>query len=201
MSDQKGQSIVEAIIAIAVIVLALLGFLSQATSNFVIQRISENNLVASNLAQEAIEVARNTRDSNWLKGCFDPDEQQECFYWNSGLSNNQDYSARLLFDSDIPEWGLDFDPDDFADCGEDCLIKIADGVYQMDDGEDTKFSRMLFLYPVCENDNECGGDGICEDGQKCAGEQIGIKVMAEVRWNEPSGEKSFVITDYLYNWR
>jgi len=197
----KGQSIIEAIIAIAVIILALLGFLSQATSNFIIQRISENNLIASNLAQEAIEVARNTRDSNWLKGCFDPDDAQNCFYWNTDLAKNQDYSARLLFDFTKPEWILDFTPEDFEDCADNCVLKIQDGIYQLEKGEDTKFSRMIFLYPVCKNENECGGDGVCEDGEKCVSEQIGIKAIAEVRWDEPSGEKSFVITDYLYNWR
>lgn len=188
---QKGQSIIEAIIAIAVIILALLGFLSQATSNFVIQRISENNLIASNLTQEAVEVARNIRDSNWLKGCFDPDDAPNCFYWNTDLAENQDYSARLLFDPVAPEWTLDFLPDDFEGCAEDCVL----------DAPHDKFSRMIFLYPICENENECEGDGICEDGQTCVSDQIGIKAVAEARWNEPSGEKSFVITDYLYNWR
>ncbi|MBI5254588.1 prepilin-type N-terminal cleavage/methylation domain-containing protein [Candidatus Falkowbacteria bacterium] len=188
MSNQKGQTIIEAVVAIAVIGLAMLGFLSQATSNFVIGRTSENHFIAYNLASEAIEVARNVRDSNWLKGCVDPAVSAKCFLWNSGLANGTDYSAALNFDAVTGKWSFNFTPKDLATCGDACLLK-------------TKFSRIVFLQPVCKDKLDCGGDGVCVDGEKCASEQIGIKVTAQVSWSEASGLKTYEVAEYLYNWR
>ena len=188
MHNQKGQTIIEAVVAIAVISLAMLGFLSQATSNFVMGRTSENHFVAYNLASEAIEVSRNVRDSNWLKGCLDPAVPAKCFLWNSGLSNGIDYSVALNFDASIGKWAIDFAPKNLETCGDACLVN-------------TKFSRMIFLQPVCKDKIDCGGDGICEDGEKCATGQIGIKVTAQVGWSEVAGQKIYETTEYLYNWR
>ncbi|MFH0814663.1 MAG: prepilin-type N-terminal cleavage/methylation domain-containing protein [Candidatus Falkowbacteria bacterium] len=194
MNNQKGQTIIEAVVAIAVISLAMLGFLSQATSNFVMGRTSENHFIAYNLASEAIEVSRNVRDSNWLKGCIDPAVPAKCFLWNSGLANGTDYSAVLNFNATTGNWLLDFSPKDLATCGGACLA-----------GDKTKFSRMVFLQPVCKDKFDCladgGVNGICGDGEKCAGEQIGIKVTAQVGWSEASGLKTYEATEYLYNWK
>jgi type II secretory pathway pseudopilin PulG len=188
MQNQSGQTIIEAVVAIAVISLAMLGFLSQATGNLVMSRTSENHLIAYNLASEAIEVSRNVRDSNWLKGCFDPKNSANCILWNSGLHNGADYSAALNFTEATGKWSFDFSPVSLATCGDKCLVG-------------TKFSRFVTLQPVCKEKIDCGGDGICDDGEACASGQIGIKVTAMVGWSEASGDKTYSAVEYLYNWR
>lgn len=65
---KKGFSIAEAMIATAVLVVGLSGILF-LISNSVIQSIdSRNQIIASALAQEGVELARNARDNNVIGG-------------------------------------------------------------------------------------------------------------------------------------
>jgi hypothetical protein len=80
------------------------------------------------------------------------------------------------------------------------LLKLKDGAYVLAAGEKTKFSRMVFLRPVCKNKADCDG-GVCDDGKSCASGQIGIAVEVQVGWSESGGAKTFSATEYLYNWR
>ncbi len=63
-----GFSILEVIIAILIISIGMIGVLSLVTQNIQVQYINKNNLIASQLAQEGLELVRNVRDENWLAG-------------------------------------------------------------------------------------------------------------------------------------
>ncbi len=65
---QKGLSLIEMTIAIAILVVALLSALILATFGLVAGGESQMRVVAINLAREGVEVVRNIRDSNWLAG-------------------------------------------------------------------------------------------------------------------------------------
>ena len=54
--------------AVAIISFGLLGVLAVTRRSLHLQPIAKNRIVAINLAQEGIEVIRNMRDTNWLKG-------------------------------------------------------------------------------------------------------------------------------------
>ena len=65
---QNGFSIVEIIVAIFIISMGLIGVLSLVVQNIQAQRISKNILIASQLAQEGLELTRVQRDNNWIDG-------------------------------------------------------------------------------------------------------------------------------------
>jgi prepilin-type N-terminal cleavage/methylation domain-containing protein len=70
-------TLVETLVAIAILLLAIGGPLTIAAQSFFAARFSKDNLTAIYLAQEGIEVVRYQRDSNSLAGAD----------WLSGLSN------------------------------------------------------------------------------------------------------------------
>jgi len=64
--NNAGISILEVVVAIMIIALGMVGVLSLVIQNIQAQYINKNVLVASGLAQEGLEQARNIRDLNWL---------------------------------------------------------------------------------------------------------------------------------------
>jgi type II secretory pathway pseudopilin PulG len=203
MQTKPGQTLVEAIIAIAVIGVALLGFLSQSTYNFLASAKTIQRSLALNLAREGIEVVRHIRDSNWLKGCPDPDKEN-CFYWNTGLSDAEKYRAIPVFNVGEKKWELKFIVDSFDKCvnSKECALYKLNGFLTADpSGELTDFFRQVEIKPLCENQDDCGGDGICESGDACEGKQIGLDVVSLVRWKEQENWGNVVLEDKLFNWR
>jgi prepilin-type N-terminal cleavage/methylation domain-containing protein len=73
-SAQKGFTIVESLVAIAVLVLAITGTMSAVQSGISSYTYSKDQVIATYLAQEGIEQLRNMRDENalnsrdWLNG-------------------------------------------------------------------------------------------------------------------------------------
>jgi len=65
---EAGQSLIETIIAIFVLTTALTTGLGLVIYAFTNSSISQNEVVAVNLAREGIEVVHMMRDSNWLAG-------------------------------------------------------------------------------------------------------------------------------------
>jgi len=63
-----GLSLLEIVVAILVVTMGLVGVLPLITQNIQVEYINKNNLIASQLAQEGLELVRNIRDNNWLAG-------------------------------------------------------------------------------------------------------------------------------------
>lgn len=63
---QKGQGLLETIVAIGVIVTGLISVMTLVISNLTSAREAALRYQAVNLAREGIELIRNKRDSNWL---------------------------------------------------------------------------------------------------------------------------------------
>lgn len=68
MKFAKGQGLLETIVAIGVMMTGLISVMSLVVSNLNSEREAATRYQAVNLAREAIELVRNTRDSNWLAG-------------------------------------------------------------------------------------------------------------------------------------
>lgn len=66
--EEAGFSIVEITVVIFIISVGLLGVMALNTRNLQVQNINKNDLIAAQLAQEGLELVRNIRDTNWLKG-------------------------------------------------------------------------------------------------------------------------------------
>ncbi|NQT50051.1 prepilin-type N-terminal cleavage/methylation domain-containing protein [Candidatus Kuenenbacteria bacterium] len=202
--NQQGQTLIEAIVAIAIIGVALIGFLSQSSYNFAAAKESFNRTVALNLAREGIEVVRNVRDSNWLQGCFDP-AKSSCKYWNTGLASGLNYKATVSYSDSLKRWTLHFHNYSFEECVQNkvCLLYLKDnGMYvkKTVNSEPTGFYRQIEIQRICKDESACGGDGICISGQKCV-EEIGLNVVSHVTWKQGNNWRNVVLSDRLYNWR
>jgi len=75
--SEKGYSILEVIISLGIITLGLVGVLSLVIQNVRAQYVDKNNIIASMLAQEGLELVRNIRDSNRLSSLA----------WKDGVSD------------------------------------------------------------------------------------------------------------------
>jgi len=64
----QGFTVVEALIAVAVTSIGLVAILGVTVYALSISRVSPDEVIAANLAQEGIEVIRNIRDTNLLQG-------------------------------------------------------------------------------------------------------------------------------------
>ena len=116
----KGQSLIEAMVAIGIIVfgiLSTLGLLSRALS---LNRVVSDQFTATYLAAEGIEVVKNLIDANIIQGRP----------WNSGLTTGSfeaDYNSLL------------FEPNQ----GRRLLLDLASGHYSYDGGNPTSFVRTI----------------------------------------------------------
>lgn len=101
MKIKKGELLIEAGIAISILVVGLLGILSLLSRSLSLNNIVSSQYIASNLAAEGIEVVKNLIDANIIQ--FKP--------WNTGFANgsyelsydslilNPNQNRNLLFDS------------------------------------------------------------------------------------------------------
>jgi hypothetical protein len=162
-------------------------------------------LVATNLAREVVEAVRGRRDSNWLAACAV--DGTNCHAWNEGLGDTGDYSFVGQLDPTSGSFLLDYTPTTLADCVADqtCLlyVKSATGLYahQSEDAVKTPYYRFAQVLPVCADVADCGGDGVCDEGQSCTSDMIGLLSRVTVQWAEIQRNDSVVLEDYLYNWR
>ncbi len=193
LRSQSGQSLVEMIIAIAIIITGLVGALTLTISNLSGVDEAGTRVVASNLAREGVEVARNFRDANWLQNLA----------WDSGLSLGNDFTAIAVFNPLTKMWGLDFTPNAATDAAAK-LYRSPENLYLQDviplGGTPTEYFRLITLDPICFNvaaqtenitGNPCGG------GE----EKIGIRIKSEVKWTLSGRARDVVIEDRIYNWR
>lgn len=98
-NNNTGFSILEITIAIFMIIMGFAGLVTLNIRNLQAQNVNKNNLIASQLAQEGLELVRNFRDTNWNAGVID---------YYSGLydANNLytvDYNHSAPVDS-FPDW-------------------------------------------------------------------------------------------------
>ncbi len=86
--QSAGQSLLEAIVAIGVILTTVIGSTTLIISSITAGRISQNRVEAANFAREGVEIVRSIRDSNWLK--FEQNELDPSTaappLWNAGLT-------------------------------------------------------------------------------------------------------------------
>lgn len=191
---RAGQSLVELLVAIFVIVVGLTAVTNVIFSNARVQADSADRVVAANLAREGVELAKAVRDSNWISGggtAFD-----------EGLADGTDYTAVPRMDGGV---FLDFDfaAETMTD-PETQIRSSSDGdspvlfVQGTDaSGSATIFRRLVILAPIC-NDGS-----ILEGGDNCSGgnPKVGIRVTSVVQWTNRTGTHQSTVVDDLYDWR
>jgi len=207
-SLSSGQSLIELVVAISVILIGVVSTLVLSLTTIRGGKASEMQVVATNLAREGIEVVRQKRDSNWLEieSSSLPSSQ-----WDQGLKNGNDYTAIARFDASTSSWTLDYPNggSSIEECvdNESCRIYFSDGIFAQypsppaGNWEATPYYRLIATYEICQDKD--GNEYIDPDDHTCdAGdEKIGIQVLSQVKWYEKDNLQSLVFEEHLYNWK
>lgn len=118
----SGFTLLETVIAIAILTSSILMVYTAIVRVISYSYDNQNQLIASYLAQEGIEVVRNIRDTNWVEGAAS---------WKDGLGAGtyrvQYDSLSLLSNQDIP---LNID---------------ASGFYSYGAGDSSSFTRTIVI--------------------------------------------------------
>ena len=167
----RGFSLLETTVAVAILVTAVLGPLSLASLSIKSSSQAKNNLIAANLAQEGMELMRNFRANNVF------------VFGNSGWTAEMDscfFAAGCQIDAATPAT---------VACGASCSNLNFDqnsGLYSYDAGAPTLFIRTinietvpLGLPPSTANE---------------------IKIIVSVSWQERFGLQEFALEEHLLNW-
>ena len=204
----KGQGLLEATIAIGVIMTGLIGAMTLTTSTVMSSEESEMRIVAANLAREGIEAARIIRDSAWLGGPLNT--------WRASLASATspaDVTAIVVLDPTNFNWSVDFTPTDFSD-NRTSLWRYGAGsswpglfIQSLSDlslmaASRTAYHRLLKPYPICGR-YLSGNDEIVNQPLPCPPgySQVGVRVVSIVQWSEGGRSRNVTLEDWLYDWR
>ncbi|OGZ33377.1 MAG: hypothetical protein A2174_00380 [Candidatus Portnoybacteria bacterium RBG_13_41_18] len=121
--SKKGFSLLGVIFAIGIITIGLISILGLINYIILVGRLSQDRFVASNLAQEGIEIVRGIRDTNWISGGAN---------WKNGLADGE-YEVQYNETSLSALW-----------VGSGRKLKIdTNGFYNYSSGIDSKFTRKV----------------------------------------------------------
>jgi len=124
--QEEGQLLVEAMIAISVLIIGVFGIFSLLNQSLGLNTIVTSQYIASNLAMEGVEVIKNLIDNNVLQGKA----------WNEGLATSgDDYEVEYNTNS-APLTPYS---------GKPLKFDSATGLYNYSTGNDTNFKRKVRL--------------------------------------------------------
>lgn len=199
--NQAGQTLMEVLVAIAMINIGLFAVWALLMSNYTGEKEAEARVIGANLAREGVEAVKNIRDSNWLKI-----EDNDLIPWDDGLSGDGSAIIDDLFNGSV---GLNFTPGDINDPATRLYVN-SDGFFNHDNtGQFTPYSRLITIRNICCANGD--GDLKCDDyslvvkpaGEVCAVNElkIGLDVYSNVLWDYGGRRRNFVAQDQLFNWR
>ncbi len=169
-----GFTLLETIIAIAILSAAILGPLELASRTIGSAVVSRNQITAFYLAQEGIEYVRNVRDDNFLNGRG----------WLDGLSDCLGAGGCAV---DVPNYDPANPSASSAACSGECPnIKYDEAggyFYNYLSGEETIFRRTVKITP------DIGGNP----------DEANVKSV--VYWKGKFTGRSVLIEENIFNWR
>lgn len=171
----------EVTISVAIVAFTFVGMMSLFSYNLKLEIQSRNRIIASYLAQEAIEIVRQRRDSNWFAGqstwsgivkgngnviAYLPDTDNVQSGWSLAVSNNEGKKKVYLYNGNyVQENNSSFNAD-------------SNSIWKA-----TPFTRSLFI-----SDETDGFGGSALGGR--------IKVVVTVGYG---AAQPLVVTSYLYD--
>lgn len=215
-TDLRGQTLLEVIIAIAVIIAGVLGTISVIVASVRAGRVASDRLTALNLAREGMEIVRNIRDSNWLTPTS---------AWDAGLTavnlSNGKVAIPYIHDSDpvvpvsvfftqnLDGWDKTYPSGRRYSQVYNFNGKFTQGYSALPASGGTQFSRLIFFTPICWSNAGAESIGAPLDntsGNDCLVapyiNEVGLQVRVEVRWPSTSvTAHKVILEDRLYNWR
>lgn len=214
MNKQSGQTLIETIVAIAVLTTALTAGLALTIYVLSHSDRSAEQVVAVNIAREAVDVVRNMRDTNWLESdavgggydltsCTIGSNQFNCFpqawdgvpaagYHNYILTDNANY--RLELTGAGSTWKLVANPNYRLTLGADGLIS------HLASNPPFNYSRKVTISH--DPTPPFGGGSLSElvvavtvgwKGRGCS--------SMDVNWDPSTTNCNVVVTERLTNWK
>ena len=206
-NSHQGFTLIETIVAFAVLFGALVGPIALITHGLSKARTSQNVLVAANLAQEGLELVRAVRENNNLCDILN---QQTAYQWNNnpagaaplGTGSNNLYTFNIASTSQInckPPGGSDIlvttpEPTEDPDCATKPLKLDTNQRYAYS-GTPTPFARCITIC-VPPNASPCNATN---DSDIPASDQM--EIITTMSWKEFDQPRSFILRERLYNWR
>lgn len=197
----SGQTLIEGIAAVFIIVVGIVGALMLAVSAMSASKESEDQVMASNLAREGIEVIRNKRDSNWLAGsAFDTGLglTEPIYYVRTNFSNGNWLAEPVSLENF-------FDP---QTCSPTCQLyrNSTTGVFSHDSQTpnlSTNFYRVVQLNNFCRNPLDLEKIILMAPATPCEvpSYKVGLQVVAKVVWQEKNQIRSLILEDRLFDWK
>lgn len=196
--DRRGQSFIEAMVAITVIITSISSSLALIQSSITATGVGGMQVVAANLAREGLEVVRAARDTNWLAGRS----------FQVGLVDaGGNKTARPILDVENGGWDISFEPTSLT--AENARLYItAEGVYRQADSPPagaaaSLYSRALTIQHICRDDGT-GDERIVGGAVTCLGSETlaGLSVFSTVRWRGVAGVyQTLTAEERFYDWR
>jgi|SRR3989344_4144715 len=196
----EGFTLLETIVALAVILAAAVGPVSLITSGIADFAPSKNKLTANNLAQEGIELVRAVRENNlvcdilngptawpWNEDPEAPDPPSGNQFTNITVGISVDRTLNLTCGG-APGISIVV-PLLSASCASKLRFDPATGIYGYSGSQETFFSRCVQIKVPPDS----------PDGGIPAGDQM--DVISTVEWTERSFTKSVTLRERLYNWK
>lgn len=171
INNRFGFSIIEVIAAFTIIAIGLVGVLALVNQNIQAQVVNRNMLIASQLAQEGLELVRNKRDTNWLISGND---------WKTGAGAGtpsdivQDLTYTIDYSGNIGGGVNSIDG-----TGANLSINVNGFYNHVVADAPSPFYRLITV--------QDSGDW--------------VEVNSQVRWKERGGTKDYTASTLLYNWR
>lgn len=172
-----GFTLIELLVSLAILttgVSAAMGLIAQSLKS---STYIKNEFIASYLAVEGIELIKNKRDSNSLKG--------SASNWLAGLNNcaNNEGCTVNPIDGKISSCGNKCDPLNY----ETDIDSIIYGMYNHENktstNETTIFTRKITISKAVDFDN-----------------QKEREIVSEVKWNDRYGDHEFTLRNHIFDW-
>jgi len=194
----RGQSFIEAMVAISVIVSSISSSLGLVQSSITATINGGTQVVAANLAREGMEVVRAMRDTNWLKSRS----------FQVGLVDAGGVkTARPLLDPASGAWSLSFAATSLTAADAAVYVRM-DGVYLQADAQPSgssisPYARVIMLQHLCRDDSS-GAERAVGGTDTCLGSEmlVGLLASSTVRWRGVGGKfQTLTVEERLYDWR
>ncbi|EKE19313.1 MAG: hypothetical protein ACD_9C00051G0003 [uncultured bacterium] len=148
-SSKNGFSLIEVLITLMILSVGISAITALMTGNIRTTVNAKNQIIASELAQEGIEMVRNIRESNIVAG-------RDSFTNLMHTTTINQTLCRIDYDDDVLTWKID----DAANCNQGAAglgagnyrLYLKNGFYSHDStGSSTKFARRMVFSQQDEN--------------------------------------------------
>lgn len=171
LKNKKGFTLMEVMVSFSIITLGLVGAMSLASQNIQAEEINKNTIIATELAQEGLELVRNKRDNNWLK--------EENWIYSSSTASDFDIIQDGSYTVDY-SGNIDGGPDNIDDNNSRLYLDSQGFFIHNSAFKSTIFSRLI-------------KSEILDDHS--------VRISCIVRWRKGNNNHDIVIFTELFDWR